>query len=236
MARRWREWLWWFSVVAGVAAIGLLVYADSIPPFRDPALFERQVLAMDIGDSSAFFELRERLLTSQFMLQDYGMTLALLALLAAVVSAFGRDMLRTPPTRRGLACAGLAAPVIFGVAALFDIGRLYLRYRMPPWADSPGPLIFGAMLEWCLLTLVAAMHLPFLRGAVGYSVSLGWALSWRANLWLSVVAVASAMLAVGLLAEGCYWYGLAMIGWVYFFVSLSASRRYRRLSACSAIP
>ena len=218
------------ALVTAVAGVVLFQQAQETPAYSDPALFHEQMRAMDAGDSQAYFQLRERLLTDRYRRADYGVTLVVVGVLAGLLAAFGRRLLCTPSSRTALAATGLLAPVVFGFAALFDIVELYVRRAMPPWADSPGPLVFAAVAEWFLLTCIAAAHLGFLRGGVSRSVPLRLALSWRANPWLSLLASASLGCAAALFGNGSYAYALSFMWWSYFFFSLSAVRRAARLN------
>jgi uncharacterized membrane protein len=84
--------------------------------------------------------------------------------------------------------------------------------------------LMGAPILLLVMFVWSGAHLSFLRSTY-HSELLSHALSRHANWWLLAVAAISAVFVVVCATEGAYWYAVPGVVWLYFYISLAASRR-----------
>lgn len=208
-------------LLVGVAVLG---YAYSIAPYKDEALFTERYMAMSDGQSNEYWKLRDEMLTPKFRLQDYGGILVALSIGILLVSRKGWHHLKSPKSRATLFGFGFAAPFLTVGAYAFDLLQGFARGEFPHWADSMAIPLMGVPVFLLLLLAWSGAHLAFLRGPY-HSELLSHALSRQANWWLLAVAAITAVLASLSVAVGQYWYAIPGFVWLYFYISLAASRR-----------
>ena len=208
---------------------GLLIGCSAVlEPYKDKAEFEKRYLQLQVPDSSGYRALREEMLTPKFKLQDYGITLLVLALVSWLC-------LRAKPIAAAqsvlsFVAIAVAAPCLLVAGYVFDYLQAFHRGEFPYWADSiaiplmsDGPkFLFWAGLIWSLL------HLAMLVGTRRSSAPLRLAPSWRSNPWLLLLLVVTAVLAAYHMVRGEYWYAIPFALWLYFYLSLAAVRRARK--------
>ena len=206
-------------------AIGaaLLAYSLSLAPYKDQKAFDERYGEMHAGQSKEYWQLRDEMLTSKFMFQDYGLTT-----IAAAVGLFllaRRRIAGVPAAKSPYAVIALAflAPLL--TVSVFDLLQGFERGEFPHWADSMGiplmgvPILFGILLMWAL------PHLAFLRSEPRSRVPLVLAFSRHANPWLLLVSALTIALVATFLSLGQYWYAVPGFFWLYFYLSLAARRR-----------
>lgn len=213
-----------------LAAILLLVgatligYAYSLPRYKDEALFMERYMALSDGQSSEYWQLRDEWLTPKFELQDYGGTLVALSAGVLLVSRKGWRQLRSPRSRVTLFGLAFAAPLLTIFAYVFDLLQGFARGEFPHWADSIAIPLMGVPNLFLIFLAWSGVHLVFLRRTYRNEL-LTRALSLQANWWLLAAAAATAALLALSAAAGQYWYAIPGAVWLYFYISLAASRR-----------
>jgi hypothetical protein len=212
------------STILMLVGLAVLGYAYSLAPYKDEALFTERYMAMTDGQSNEYSKLRDEMLTPKFQLQDYGGTLVALSIGVLLVSRKGWRNLQSPKSRATLLGLAFAAPFLTVGAYAFDLFQGFARIEFPHWADSMAIPLMGVPVLLVLLLAWSGAHLAFLRGPY-HSELLSHALSRQANWWLLAVAAMTAALAALFAAVGQYWYAVPGFVWLYFYISLAASRR-----------
>lgn len=213
-----------------LAAILLLVgatligYAYSLAQYKDEALFMERYMGLSNGQSNEYWKLREEMLTPKFQLQDYGGTLVALSIGVLLVSRKGWRQLRSPKYRVMLFGLAFATPLLTAGAYVFDLLQGFARGEFPHWADSMAIPLMGVPVLLLVLLAWSGGHLAFLRRTYRTEL-LSHALSPQANWWLLAVAAVTAVLLALSAATGQYWYAIPGAVWLYFYISLAASRR-----------
>lgn len=213
-----------FAVILLLVGAILMGYAYSLAQYKDEALFMERYMALSDGQSNEYWKLREEMLTPKFQLQDYGGTLVALSIGVLLVSRKGWRQLRSPKSRVTLFGLAFAAPLLTAGAYVFDLMQGFSRGDFPHWADSMAIPLMGVPALLLVLLAWSAGHLAFLR-RTHRSELLSYALSLQANWWLLAVATVTAVLLALSAATGRYWYAIPGAVWLYFYISLAASRR-----------
>jgi hypothetical protein len=207
-------------LLIGLAVIG---YAASIPPYTDEKLFMERYMALPVGQSEEYWKLRDEMLTAKYQLQDYGGTFISVAVGLFLVSRRGWRSVKAPKSRATLVLLALAVPFLTVGAYVIDLSLGFFRGEFPHWADSMSIPLMGTPVLVAILLAWSAAHLAFLRGAYR-SAPLHVAISRKANWWLLSVAALTAMLGGVFAVAGAYWYAIAGVSWLYFYLSLAAAR------------
>ncbi|MCL2525345.1 MAG: hypothetical protein FWF20_11140 [Betaproteobacteria bacterium] len=181
-------------------------------------------MALSDGQSEEYWKLRDEMLTPKFQLQDYGGTLVALSIGIIIVSCKGWRRLKSPTSGARLLGLAAAAPILTVGAYIFDLLQSFNRGEFPHWADSMGIPLMGAPILLVIMLVWSGAHLAFVhRTYRSEFLSVAW--SWRSNWWLLVIATVTAVLVALSAATGQYWYAIAGVAWLYFYVSLAASHR-----------
>lgn len=212
------------SAIFLLIGVTILGYTYSMAPYKDEALFMERYIALSEGQSNEYWKLRDEMLTPKFQLQDYGVTLVTLSIGILLVSRKGWRHLKSPKSRTTLFWLAFFAPLLTVGAYVFDLLQGFARNEFPHWADSMAIPLMGVPVLLILLLAWSGAHLAFLRGTY-QSEFLSQALSSQANWWLLAVASITAVLAALSAAVGQYWYTIPGVVWLYFYISLAASRR-----------
>jgi hypothetical protein len=212
------------SAILLLAGVTILGYAYSIAPYKDEALFMERYMALSNEQSNEYWKLRGEMLTPKFQLQDYGGTLVALSIGVLLVSRKGWRNFKSPKSRATLIGLAFTAPLLTVGAYAFDLLQGFARGEFPHWADSMAVALMGVPVSLTILLAWSGAHLAFLRGPY-HSELLSHALSRQANWWLLAVASIAAVLAALSAAVGQYWYAIPGVVWLYFYISLAASRR-----------
>jgi hypothetical protein len=212
------------SAILLLVGVTILGYAYSMAPYTDEALFTERYMALSVGQSAEYWQLRDDMLTPKFQLQDYGCTLISLTAVAFLASRKGWRKLKSPHSRAALFMVALAAPILTIGAYIFDLFLGFERGEFPYWADSMGIPLMGAPALLFILLAWAGAHLAFLRSPYR-PAHLSQAVSLKANWWLLSVAAITAVLVLLFVSVGQYWYAMSGTVWLYFCVSLAAARR-----------
>lgn len=207
-------------LLIGIAIIG---YAYSLAPYKDEALFTERYMALSDGQSTEYWKLRDEMLTPKFELQDYGGTLVAIAAVMFIVSRKGWRHLKSPTSRATLFGVAFVAPFLTVGAYVFDLFQGFARGEFPYWADSMVIPLMGVPVLLVVLLVWSGAHLAFLRSSY-QSTPLAVALSRKSNWWLLSVAAITALLVVLCASVGQYWYAIPGVFWLYFYISLAASR------------
>jgi hypothetical protein len=208
-------------LLLGVIIIG---YAYSLPPYNDEALFMERYMALSEGQSTEYWKLRDEMLTLKFQLQDYGGTLIAIAAGVFIVSHKGWRQLKSPSSRATLFGIAFVAPLLTVGAYAFDLFQGYARGEFPHWADSMGIPLMGVPVLLVVLLVWAGAQLAFLRSTY-QSASLALAVSRRSNWWLLSISAITVVLVALCAAVGQYWYAIPGAVWLYYYISLAATRR-----------
>ena len=207
-------------LLIGITVIG---YAYSLAPYKDEALFMDRYMALSDGQSTEYWKLRDDMLTPKFQLQDYGGTLIAIAAVVFIVSRKGWRQLRSPNSRAALFGIAFVVPLLTVGAYVFDLLQGFERGEFPHWADSMGIPLMGVPVTLVFLLVWSGAHLAFLPSSY-QSAPLAFALSRKSNWWLLSVAAITALLVVMCASVGQYWYAIPGVFWLYFYISLAASR------------
>jgi hypothetical protein len=208
-------------LLVGVVVLG---YAYSLAPYKDEALFMKRYMALSVGQSNEYWKLRDEMLTPKFQLQDYGGTLVAVSIAAFLVSRKGWRNLKSPKSRIALFGLAFAAPFLTVGAYGFDLLQGFARGEFPHWADSMSIPLMGVPILLLVMLVWAGAHLAFVRGNYNSEpLSLAW--SRQANWWLLAVSTITTVLVVLSATVGQYWYAVPGVVWLYFYISLAASRR-----------
>jgi len=182
-------------------------------------------MSMTAGQSEEYWKLRDEMLTPKFQLEDYGITLAAIALAVFLVTRKGQVRLQSPNSRKALVALAIVLPFLTVGGYIFDLLQAFDRGEFPHWADSMGIPLMGAPIQFIILLVWSLAHLSFLRGGYQPAASLVQAVSLKANWWLLFVSVVTALLALLCVALGQYWYAIPGTLWLYLYLSLGAGRR-----------
>lgn len=208
-----------------VLSLALIGVSASMESFRLAPDASYPMFSVPEGNSQAYSRSREEALTGKFSLQDYGITLLFCSL---ALAAFKWRPFTAPKSSLGFLAVAVAAPLLTAGALVFDLVQGQARWEFPPWSDSLGvplvgtPLLLIAGLAWAL------GHFTLLAGVprrVG--VPLSFLAIRRGHPWLLVVSALTAILVIGMAAEGAYWYLVPGAVWLYFYVSIAALRHHR---------
>ena len=208
-------------LLVGVALLG---YAFSLAPYKDEALFMKRYMALSDGQSNEYWKLRDEMLTPKYQLQDYGGTLVALSIGVLLVCRRGWRRLKSPKSRAKLFGLAVAAPLLTIGAYVFDLLQGFARGEFPHWADSMAIPLMGVPVLLIVLLVWSSAHLAFLPRTY-HAELLSRALSRQANWWLLLVSAVTTLLVALFAATGQYWYGIPGAVWLYFYISLAASRR-----------
>jgi hypothetical protein len=206
-----------------LVGVAILAYAMSIAPYKDETLFMERYMALSAGQSAEYWKLRDEMLTPKFQLQDFGGTLVAVSFGVFLVSRKGWRNLKSPKSRATLFLLAFAAPSLTAGAYVFDLLQGFARGEFPHWADSMSIPLMGMPVLLIVLLAWSGAHLAFLRGTY-QRVFLSQAVSRKANWWLLAVATITAALVALCASVGQYWYAVPGAVWLYFYISLAASR------------
>jgi len=182
-------------------------------------------MSMSAGQSEEYWKLRDEMLTPKFQLEDYGVTLAAIAVAMFLVTRKGRVRLQSPNSRKALVALAIVLPFLTVGGYVFDFLQAFDRGEFPHWADSMGIPLMGAPIQFIILLVWSLAHLSFLRGAYQPSIPLVHAVSLKSNWWLLFISAVTAILVLVSAAVGQYWYAIPGALWLYFYLSLGAVRR-----------
>lgn len=208
-----------------LVGVAILAYASSIAPYKDEALFMARYMALTAGQSAEYWKLRDEMITSKFQLQDYGGTFVAAAVCVFLVSRSGWRHVKSPKSRATLVGLAFATPFLTVSAYVFDLLLGFNRGEFPHWADSMGIPLMGAPVLLAVLLAWSGAHLAFLRGTYRPAHLLSLAVSRKGNWWLLFVAALTALLVALCASVGQFWYAVPGGFWLYFYVSLAATRR-----------
>lgn len=223
MKERIRGILKGLSAVLFTSGAALWGYAQTLEPFNDG--FQQRAYQFE-ESTSEFLVMREEFLTPKFAIEDYGLTLIVLAALVLVVAM--RD-LKSPSSKKLLAVLVLLAPLLTVFATAYYYHLSVERVEYPP-ADKIAaiersftfePLLLTGLFLWPVLNAVL-----FLRK--GYSSNLlREAFRWRSNWWLMLCAVFCAIKFAYAVRYGYYYDVLALAAWIYLYLSISAGQKVK---------
>lgn len=215
------------KIAAILLVIGAMLwgYALTLPPYKNEQLFMEQYMNMSAGQSEEYWKLRDEMLTPKFRLQDYGVTLATIAVSIFLITRKGKVRLQSPNSRKTLVVLAIVLPFLTVGGYIFDLLQAFDRGEFPHWADSMGITLMGVPIQFILLLLWSLAHLGFLRGAYQPSTPLAHPLSLKYNWWLLFISAATAILVLASAVAGQYWYAIPGALWLYFYLSLGAARR-----------
>jgi hypothetical protein len=189
------------------------LFSLTLKPFTNIQL----LLEVPFEDSQEFYKIRSSILTPKYYLHDIGIELILLSIMLFI---FFKMQQRSPKNRSTFIFLSLFLPFVSVVAYIFDLLQGANRFEYPPWADtlaiplSGAPFIFVVLLIWSLL------HLLFLKNLLVRPLKLNFNNLKQINLWLIIVSLMTLLLTISSLLNGEYWYGLAGLMWIYFYLSL----------------
>ncbi len=205
-----------------LSAIGLclLCYAASLETYTsEQDYFDKYELLYGSSDTEAFYTLRKEYLTPKYRLEDYGITLLILAVSLLVLFHRGWKTF-TPHKKSYIALVGLAAVFSTSIALVGDLFLDGIRGEFPIWADT---LIIPLMSIPPILLVLFIWYALQLTGFIG---------TFKTNVQLSIqkfnipVLLYSLQLAVVLvftciiIFEGAFWFLAPALLWCAFFAYL----------------
>jgi hypothetical protein len=206
-------------IILGAVIIG---YSLSIQPFTNNEEFHSQYMELEIGNSDAYFQLYEEMLSPKYRLQDTGITLIVLSVMYIVFITLGRGKVLSPGKKFTLTGIAIVLPFLSTAGFVFDLAQAMERQEYPYWADSVGIPLMGAPLQFGILMIWSILHLKLAKDAK--SVPLFSAFTRNLNPWLifvSIIAVVSLLYSV---FYGQYWYAVPSAFWLYYYLSIGLSR------------
>lgn len=215
------------KIAAILLAIGAALwgYALTLSPYKNQQLFMERYMSMSAGQSEEYWKLRDEMLTPKFQLEDYGVTLAAIAVAMFLVTRKGKARLQSPTSRKALVVLAIALPFLTVGGYVFELLQAAYRGEFPHWADSLGIPLMGVPIQFIILLVWSLAHLGFLRGAYQPSTPLVHAVSRKANWWLLFISTVTGLLVLASATTGQYWYAIPGALWLYFYLSLGAVRR-----------
>ncbi|WP_287605085.1 hypothetical protein [Thiothrix sp.] len=220
------SWLRQLSpVIALLLGVVLCWYASTLSPYKNEQIFEERYMAMSVGKSEDYWKLRDEMLTPKFQLQDYGITLIVLAVVAFAITRKGRIRLHAPHSAAILVILAFALPFISSGGYVFDLFQAFFRGEFPHWADSLGIPLASVPIQTLILLGWSLAHLGFMPRTYQPDAALLRAVSFKSNWWLLFLSVVMAILTLISIAAGQYWYAIPSGCWLYFYLSLGAVRQ-----------
>lgn len=205
-----------------VVGAALFITGLALPRYRDKEDYERRYRALEGPTRSKdFYELRRRSLTTSLRLQDYGLTVISLGILAIATARWRQTVSALPKKKVTVAAFGAVAAF---VAVAAQVGSLYLdfdRGEFPHWADSLGIPMAGMPVMFIALLLWAGAHSLL----VEEKDSAVWRLTLRhSNWWLAFLVSATGIILVISAAVGDFWQVIPAALWIGFYFSIWISR------------
>lgn len=200
----------------------LFVTGLFVPRYHDKEEYERRYMALDGPNrSKEFYELRRQSLTSSYRIQDYGLTVISLGILA-IVALRWRQTTSILPKKK--VTVGIFGIVVAFVTIAAQVGSLFLdfeRGEFPHWADSLGIPLAGMPILFIFLSLWAGVHSLL----VANKKSAAWRLTLRdSNWWLAFLISVTCIILVVSAATGDFWQVLPSALWMGFYFSIWISR------------
>jgi hypothetical protein len=208
-----------------VVGVALFSYAFTLSPYKDEKLFMERYMSMSDGQSEQYWKLRDEMLTPKYQLQNYGVTLASIAITVFLVSRKGKVHIQSPKSRKTLVAVAIVLPLLTAGGYVFDLLQGFNRGEFPHWADSMGIPLMGVPIQFAVLFVWSLAHLGFLRGVYNPSIPLSHAVSLKANWWLLFVSAITTVIVFLSAAAGQYWYVIPGVLWLYFYLSLGVQHR-----------
>ncbi|WP_035383459.1 hypothetical protein [Ferriphaselus sp. R-1] len=213
------------SAILLIIGAALWSYALTLSPYKNEQLFMERYISMSAGQSEEYWKLRDEMLTPKFQLEDYGVTLAAIAVVMFFVTRKGQVRLQSPNSRNTLIMLAITLPFLSVGGYVFDLFQAYNRGEFPHWADSMGIPLMGVPIQFIILLVWSLAHLSFLRGTSQPSTPLVYAVSLKSNWWLLFISALTAILVLTSAAAGQYWYAIPGVLWLYLYLSLGAVHR-----------
>jgi hypothetical protein len=207
-----------------VLSLALLGFSISLEPFTTSPDGTYPFHGVAQGDSQAYHAARGQALTPKYRLQDYGATVLVLGLVVAILRW---RPLNAPGSKLGFISLAVIAPTLTAVGFVFDLVQGQSRWEFPPWADSLGIPLMGVPVMLLLGLAWAFAHFIFLAGVPRRAgVPISYIAVRQGNPWLHVICCLTALLILGMIFDGAYWYAVPGMLWLYFYASISAVRRH----------
>ena len=208
-----------------ILGLALIWYASSMPAYTDEELFMERYMNMSAGQSEEYWKLRDEMLSPKYELQDYGGTLLMAAVVVFLVTRKGWASIKSPASQKTVVALAIGLPFLTVGGVVFDLILAYTRGEFPHWADSMSIPLLGVPVLFILLFVWSSAHLGFLRGGYRPTTPLAVAVSPKANWWLMLISALTVLLALECAVFGDYFYMVPGVVWLYFYLSLGASRR-----------
>ena len=212
------------AVLLAVLGAVLLSYSLMLRPYKDEQAFMQQYQALSDGQSAEYFALRSDQLTAKYSLQDFGIEALALAIVVFTLARHERLQVNSMRSRGFAVGAAISLPVLFAAGYVFDLLQGFDRGEFPAWADSMAIPLMGVPGIVLFLWLWAFGNLAVASCKLRPNLPITAAFQWRRNWWQLINAGLWFLLAAGSAVYGEYWYALPSIAWVYFFLSIGASR------------
>lgn len=211
-------------VGAVLLLIGVLVaaYSTTLPAYHSGQSMSSVLASVTERDSAAYHRAIQQAQTARFMLQDHGISIALIGV---VLMALGLPRgIPAPRSPLGFIALALLIPALSTWGAMFGLFQDLERDQVPPWADSVGIPLAGLPV-WFTITLIWTLaHLAALQGVRRSRTTLSLRALRRGNVWLVLVtALTGALLALAL-KDGAYWDAVSLVLWIYFYWAIASVR------------
>jgi hypothetical protein len=207
-----------------VLSLALLGFSISLEPFAHNPDGSYPFHSVAEGDSPAYYAARSQALTPKYRLQDYGATILVLGIVAALLSW---RPVKAPRSRLGFIGLAVIAPTLTATGFVFDLVQGQWRWEFPPWADSLGIPLMGVPVMLVLGLVWAFAHFILLAGVPRRAgVPISYAAVRHGHPWILVVCSLTALLIIGMAVDGAYWYAAPGALWLYYYASISAVRQH----------
>ena len=213
------------SLCAGIFLLGLAIFlcALSMQGFK-PGFLEQ--VEGHSANSPIYASIRQAYLTPKFALQDYGISLMLVACVMLGMKSLD---LRPPSSKKWLAFFTVLPPLTSVLATMYGYHLSGLRFDHPPGDEIAAMLrdfhfdlaSFGVLFGWPVLYASIVLR-------KGYA-PVSWVRGWQQNgrWWLMLPVIASGLLLAMALALGRYWEIMANLFWIYFYLSVAVGAKGR---------
>jgi hypothetical protein len=214
----------YIALLLSVIGICLLCCATSLTTYTNKQdYFDKYELLHSSHDTEAFYKLREEYLTPKYRLQDYGLTLILLASGLSLVFHKGWQTY-TPDKKSEIAIIGLVAVFSTTIAVVGDLFLDGFRGEFPWWADTLIIPLMSIPPLFAFLFIWFAIQLTGFFGTFKTNVPLSIQKFNGPVLLYAIQLVAMLVITVVIIFEGAFWFLAPAILWCAFFTYLLMGR------------
>ncbi len=210
----------WLTVLVFLVGAGLLVYAQTLRPFKEGFL-EQAYGFME--NSPGYAVVREAYLTPRFALEDVGLTLMVLSFVIGWVSV---RQVKSPSSAVRMGLFTLLPPVLSLCATAYGYHLSGVRFEYPPGDPIAAmirrfqidPVSMAVLFGWPVVHALVCLWKGYAPAPIRHSVRI------RRHRWLVLNSLVCALLFGMAVGQGHYWEVVSLTAWMYFYLSLAAGQ------------